>query len=370
MTKPTMLDYVHETPAVLRRQRESGCASHLAAVFCAGTYDTVRIVACGSSRNAAHIAQAYLRSMLACEVLITEPYTFSVYEHQLPDTEFCFVISQSGYSTNALDALDAMRAAGRTAIGVTGDVHSDFHAAADVLIDYGVGEEQVGYVTKGVASLVFFLWLFGIEVARRKGDLTVASQRKELDALAWTIEQFERVCDAVPAVLQARYKELSSMERAFLCGAGPNYGVAREGALKYAETLQFPAQPLELEEYLHGPNLQLDPTYTVFINAVGERVWRRAEQIIDATKLVTDHVFVLTDDPACTEADIHIGTLDKRQRHPALDVLLPLALLPFYQITAYQLTEDKHLWHKHPLVAAFDRALSGKSEHYVDKEVI
>ena len=39
-------------------------------------------------------------------------------------------------------------------------------------------------------------------------------------------------------------------------------------------------------------------------------------------------------------------------------------------MTAYQLTEDEHLWHKHPLVASFDHALSGKSENYVDKEVL
>ena len=76
------------------------------------------------------------------------------------------------------------------------------------------------------------------------------------------------------------------MERVFLVGAGANYGVACEGALKYGECLQFPAMALEIDEYLHGPNLQLSPDYTIFVVACGERDHSRARQIVDATCLV------------------------------------------------------------------------------------
>lgn len=153
------------------------------------------------------------------------------------------------------------------------------------------------------------------------------------------------------------------MERVFLVGAGANYGVACEGALKYGECLQFPAMALEIDEYLHGPNLQLSPDYTIFVVACGERDHARARQIVDATRLVTDRVFVLTDDPAATDADILV--------EPGMpELAAAISVLPFFQMTAYQLTEDEHLWHKHPLVASFDHALSGKSENYVDKEVL
>ena len=295
MSKPTMLDYVNETPGVVRAQLAGNAGHKLAEEFLAGDYRSVRI--------------------------------------------------------------------GRAAIGVTGDVESDFRDAADVVVDYGVGEEQVGYVTKGVTSLAVFLWLFGIDVARAQDRLDDDGRDEAIAGIESVMHNFEAVRDQTPALLARRYKELSAMERVFLVGAGASYGVACEGALKYGECLQFPAMALELDEYLHGPNLQLSPDYTIFVVACGERDHARARQIVDATRLVTDRVFVLTDDPAATDADILV--------EPGLPELAAAAsVLPFFQMTAYQLTEDEHLWHKHPLVASFDHALSGKSENYVDKEVL
>lgn len=359
MSRPTMVDYVHETPSVVRAQLEGDFALPLVEAFCAGEFARVRIVASGSSRNAALIARASLRRALGREVLVTEPYTFCTYEHELPSDEFCFVISQSGFSTNALAALATIRTAGRVAIGVTGDLESDFREAADILVDYGVGKEQVGYVTKGVTSLATFLMLFGAQIAEREGR---AKATETYNSIRTMLYQFDAVTRQTPALLEARYKELSSMDRVFMVGAGTNYGIACEGALKLAECLQIPAQAVELDEFLHGPNLQLTPDYTVFFVAVGERSWARTQQIVAATCLVTDHVFVLSDCP-WEEADIRV-------EHKGDELIAPLAALPAFQVLAWQLTEDKHLWHKHPLVARFDAQLSGKSESYVDKETL
>lgn len=360
MARPTMLDYARMSPEAVASVVRRDCARPLADRFLAGDYRRVRIVACGSSRNASWIARPYLRQALGCEVLVTEPYTFVTYEHELPDDEFCFVVSQSGYSTNALAALATIRAAGRVAIGVTGDPASDFREAADVLVDYGVGEELVAYVTKGVTTLVAFLALFGMDVAEAQGRL---DREAELAGLEGVMGQFRRTLDLTPGLLDRRYKELSTMGRTFLCGAGANLGIAMEGALKYGECLQIPTYAYELEEYLHGPNLQLSPLYTVFFVALGQRSWERTRDVVAATRLVSDHVFLVTDDPACDDADIRLDP-------QAPELLAPLAALPLFQATAWQLTEDEHLWHKHPLVARFDHALSGKSENYVDKEVL
>lgn len=78
-----------------------------------------------------------------------------------------------------------------------------------------------------------------------------------------------------------------------------------------------------------------------------------------APALVTEQTFLFTDGG---------GDLPVPSSPDAL--LTPLLFLPFFQLTAYQLTEDLHRWHKHPLVAAFESAVSGKSENYVPKEVL
>lgn len=145
MEKRTMRDYVYLTPSVLRQQLAGQWEEPLAAAFAARPVRILRLVASGSSYNAALCVRPYLRKWLDCEVLVTEPFTFCAYESCLPADELAVVISQSGYSTNALHALDTIRAKRRTAIGITSDLSSDFRTHADLLIDYGCGQESVGY---------------------------------------------------------------------------------------------------------------------------------------------------------------------------------------------------------------------------------
>lgn len=46
---------------------------------------------------------------------------------------------------------------------------------------------------------------------------------------------------------------------------GTNMGIAREASLKFGETLKIPVLYCESEEYVHGPNMQLTPEYSVFL---------------------------------------------------------------------------------------------------------
>lgn len=73
------------------------------------------------------------------------------------------VVSQSGYSLNALDAVRVIRAKGRRCIGLTGDLESDLAKACDVVANYGVGRETVAYVTRGVTTLALFFMLFAVK---------------------------------------------------------------------------------------------------------------------------------------------------------------------------------------------------------------
>ena len=361
MEKRTMRDYVYRTPAVLRRQMAGQWELPLAEVFAKRPVRVLRLVASGSSCNAALCVRPYLRKWLGCEVLITEPFTFCTYEDQLPADELAVVISQSGYSTNALCALDVIRARGRTVIGITSDPNSDFRERADLLIDYGCGLETVGYVTMGVTALCLFLCLFALRTAHIAGRLSddgLAEERQKL--LRW-IDAYEQAIPAGEALLRSRYQQLSAMQSVCVAGAGGAYGVAREAALKLMETLQIPACAYELEEFLHGPELHLTPNHTLFFLASDPRDRARGAQICHAAALVTEKEFLFTDD-TISDGDLPV---------PSPDALLsPLLFLPFFQLTAYYLTEEMHRWHKHPLVASFEAAISGKSANYVPKEVL
>ncbi len=361
--KPCMLDYVSLTPTTLRRQMSENYELPLAEALKNFGGHTVRIVASGSSHNAALMTRHYMRKWLAREVLVTEPFSFCTYELSPKREEFTFVVSQSGYSSNALSALDALRRCGRTAIGVTADPRSDFRDHAELLVDYGAGEEKVGYVTMGVTALCFFLCLFALRTALLENRLNIDAWQEEQEKLFCVIQSFENaICQAEP-LLRHRYRQLSSMRTAFLLGAGPAYGVACEGALKLSETLQINAFPYELEEFLHGPELRLTPSFTLFFLASGKAARARGIELWRAASLVTDRVFLFTDDPDVEDADICLSQeLD--------ELLAPLCFLPFFQVSAYYLTEECHRWHRHPLVRKLEEAVNGKSKNYIPKELL
>ena len=91
-------------------------------------YRTVWLVACGSSCNAGHCARYYMKQYLGVEVKIVTPFTFNHYEHDMTPDDFVVCISQSGCSTNTIESLQLCRRLGVRAIGLTGNIHSDFRA--------------------------------------------------------------------------------------------------------------------------------------------------------------------------------------------------------------------------------------------------
>ena len=111
--------------------------------YVSGGYKNIWIVACGSSSNGSLCARQFIRRHLKCEVKIVTPFNFVSSENDFGETDMVVVVSQSGYSLNALDAIKVIEAKGRRCIGLTGDVNSDLGKVCDVVANYGVGRETV-----------------------------------------------------------------------------------------------------------------------------------------------------------------------------------------------------------------------------------
>ena len=146
-TKPTMLTYIEETPMQLELNNNNSkeLTKELVNLYLQKKYKTIWIIASGSSSNASNCAKPFMMKYLHCNVEIVPPNTFLYSDLTYTDDDFIFVISQSGCSTNSIDALKKLKSINKKAIGITGNINSDFKDYADVVIDYGVGEETVGY---------------------------------------------------------------------------------------------------------------------------------------------------------------------------------------------------------------------------------
>lgn len=359
-TEISMLRYIQETPDQVRANigDSKNLTRRMVDLFLSHPYRTIWLVACGSSCNACHCARYYMKSRLGAEVKIVTPFTFNHYEHDMTPEDFVVCISQSGCSTNTIESLRLCRKLGVPAIGLTGNIHSDFKNEADEVIDFGLGSEKLDFVTKGVVTLTAFLMLFALHAARAQNILSdedVIADKKQMMAC---MDSYDALIAAYPAYFEANKQKLLSMERVYLIGAGANYGTVLEGAVKIGETVHILAVGYEIDESIHGPQIQLTPNYNLFFLDPDDETSTRIRQEWQAAQKITDRVFALSNNPDLKGTGV--------MRVPAVEdeLFSPLYSLAFVQLTAYYVAETNYTWHQHPLLQDFKTMLSGKSDTY------
>lgn len=363
-----MEDYIVRSSQVLSENlpRAKKLVAPLVSRFSLSDSTELRFIASGSSYNACVTMRPCVERLTGMRAEVLTP---SAYEECLDRLEtiapraFEVFVSQSGCSTNILEAIERAKSAGHEAVGLTGNMDSEMAAVVDEIIEWGVGNETIDFVTLGVATLMEFLAFFSIEAARCLGRIA----DREVDA--W-MDQMDRIPDLHASVLDQVRNLFVRDERTFLapgpvfmCGCGPAWGLALEGALKWQETLKAPAMAYEPEEYIHGPNMQIAPSYAAFfINAVpsGERV----REIYRATREVTEHAYLI-DAYAPVQGDgndRHIVGVDS-----CIDsVLSPIALLPALQYIPAHGMRVLDCEETHPLFERFEKRVHCKTADYDD----
>ncbi len=356
MKKYTMKDYVEETYdiALENVEKYESLTDELYQYCMNKDINRIWFVASGSSYNALQGAYPFMKKLLPYEVKMVTPYTFTYYENHIGKEDVIIVITQSGLSTNAIQAIQKVNQLGLYSICLTGNVDSDVKLYAKKVIDYGVKEELVGYVTKGVSLLTLFLFLWTIRF--------VPDQKTNyLSKIKQAILYQKQVKEKTYAFIQEHYQDLSSMRISYCCGAGGSYGVALEGALKIGETIHIPSFAYEIEEYIHGPNLQLTPNYTVFIFDTNDEASSRISQIYEATKKVTNHTFMISNHKLYAQ-DKHVLYMDME-----IDTeFLSFIYLPFVQLISYVISSDLQSVKQHPLLKEFKKIADAKTENFVN----
>lgn len=352
----TMEYYILQTHKIIKENYENKeLTNELTTLFLKKDYKSIKIIASGSSGNAVLCAKYLMEEILAIPVDVISPFTFAHYPLIL-ENDFIFAISQSGYSCNVLEALTILKKYNRDAIALTGDMNSDIKDYADFLIEYGVGEEVEGYVTKGVTTLVLFLLLFALDVKKRRGDLV---DLKKYDLYFQEYESMQKINFKREVDFIEKFKKnFLSMDHCYVVGCGIGEGIAKEAALKIGETVKIVTCSYELEEYIHGPNLQLSPCYNVFIIDSQDDTSNRSYQIYLASRQVSDRVYYITNKEM---NDDHVLTLLNPEPN-----FLALSYLQFFQLLSYRISKELCTIPKHPLMKDFNKIVSSKTINYDD----
>jgi glucoselysine-6-phosphate deglycase len=351
-----MLDYIQTTPKVLRENigRAKELTDGLVQDFLETDPGEVTIVASGSSYNASMMAQEFMTRSLRENVHVITPELFVLTLQDNASKQFVLFVSQSGASTNILKALKVAKQAGLKTRLLTSNLKSEAAGVADESIDYGIGHETVGFVTLGMSGLVLFLSMFSLEVEEERQE---EIQTYTLKSLEQMLDSMSRVFNTSIDFFESHEMSLAEMGPVLINGNGTDLASAREGALKFQETLKLPTMHYEIEEFMHGPDIQLTPKYTVFLidNPLPSE---RIHDIFTGLETVTSRAFLITNGKYENENVISIPASPVRELNSLLTVI------PF-QVICAKLMPLLDIEKPHPFADRFMKAVPTKdySQH-------
>jgi len=158
-------------------------------------------------------------------------------------------ISQSGESSDIINAVLAFKSKGGSVIAITNTPGSSLTKLAGTTILTRAGVERAVAATKTYACQLAVAFLLSIKISklirRNPSDLEseLMALPKEIEREIMLADKYVR--DVVPLLVKRPV--------GFILGTGPNYPTALEGALKLRETSNLFIQAFAGREFLHGP---------------------------------------------------------------------------------------------------------------------
>ena len=194
-----------------------------------------------------------------------------------------------------LEFLKKAKEMGYTCGAISMVVDSPISRYCDHVFNYGSHEcGQDVFVCRGVPTSSLFLMLFALEAGLKKQVITLEDYDAHINQLNKVTELMIEVRQKADKWYENNKKEFYSMKRAMVCGIGPSFGVANEGALKMEETIGIPSNVYELEEFLHGPTYEIKKDNAVFLVDMDEASHDRIMTIYKAMFELTDRVYLIT----------------------------------------------------------------------------
>ena len=349
----TMLDYIKETPLVVNDiiDHSHEYSKDLVDLYVTNQFSGITLIASGSSYNGCLTIVPFIKHILNIDVFLYTPFTFVNHELPFIKDHLFLGVSQSGCSTNTLDALKALKEKGRKCACLVGRDDCDAKDIADLTVNWRVGEEKVGFVTKGVTSLAAFLMCFTLELGRALGSV---NENKYIHAKG----QLKKTQQIQPLMLEETMKIFEKQKdlfykpsRVILLSSGPGLGVASEGALKIAETSCIDAFAYEAEEFLHGPVYPCKPDDLFLL--IDNSDAPSSSRIIDialALEDISKRVFVITNDEKIQE-DHRFSVPEQTCQHTS-----PLYKLTCLQTLSYLMTSMTNNFEPHDCVKRFKKA--------------
>jgi glucosamine--fructose-6-phosphate aminotransferase (isomerizing) len=300
------------------------------------------ITACGTSWHAGIVGKYIIERFSEIPVEIDYASEFRYRNPIIQEGNIVVVISQSGETTDTLEALREAKRKGAQVIGITNVIGSTMARESDGGIYLHAGPEIGVASTKAFTNQIVCLILLSLFLSRLK-NMPLYEGEKLLKELMTLPDKIQCVLDQADKIKEIAVKY--SRERNFLyLGRGFNYPVALEGALKLKEISYIHAEGYPAAEMKHGPIALIDENMPVVFIAPKDPLYDKIVSNIREVKARNGRIIAVTNEniESIKEYvdDIIIIPRTIEEFSPIINVI-PLQLLAYYIAVEKGLDVDK-----------------------------
>jgi len=342
-----MFREILEEPSALRAtiKAEANVTRKIAQAVKSEGYEMFYITGSGTSYHAGLASQYALLKLTNLSTSILPASEFQRWVRlKTPKKVLLIAISQSGESSDIIEAAEAAINRGMTLLAVTNTRGSRLAKMSNFQLLPRSGKEKAVPATKTYVTQLMSIFMFSVELAR--GNLNTDEYRRVRNELFEVPRLLEQTLESLNSQIQKIAEKYKQKNVIFILGSGPNYATALEAALKLKETCMVFAEGFATREFLHGPMRLVDERTLVIMLAPPDELdtdlelCRSLRSFGAPVVLVTEKdvssasLFEATDDVILVPSGLH-------DVFSPLLYVVPIQLLAYYSSVLRGLNPDK-----------------------------
>lgn len=228
--------------------------------------DKIFIIGCGSSISTCYTIRDAIKSISPLEIDVQTGYEFVEHQYLEKDSNMGMIVtSQSGETSDTLEALRKAKQYGLKTVSITNMADSSMSKEADETIITLCEEEKAILGTKTYVTQLFSLYAILFNIVKTERAQKVLDQLYEVPSL------IEKLLDTTEEDMKKLAENNKDVDLFYCMGGGVNFGIAyklamtmfMEGALKHA-------CPVYAGEFRHGLIERVEEGVTVVFLKSGE----------------------------------------------------------------------------------------------------
>ena len=336
-----MLKEIFEEPDVIRENikgrmdLESGLARLGGLEQCNGRLNGIKrmvLVGCGTARYAAMVGEYMLEEYAEIPTKVECASEFRYKKPVIDNSVAVLAVSQSGETTDTLEAIKESKRKGSLSLGLVNVVGSSISRETDAGVYIRSGSEIGVAATKTFVSQLCSLALLTVYLGRKK-EMSLITGKRILSELQRLPQLSEKILEQ-DNFIKDLAKKYSGFKNFYFLGRKYNQPVALEGALKLKEIAwKIHAEGVPAGEIKHGPIAAIDENFPVVCIAPSDSVYDKMKNAMMEIKSRNGKILVIA-----TEGNEEIKELadDVIYIPKTLEMLTPiLSVLPLHLFAAY-----------------------------------